>query len=262
MKKENTYEKAGIIYREACPEKLQKTFNHMVSEAQKVGMKVNKKKTKIMCISAAVSYEARVRLVVDSEGNIAENVDQMKVLGVTLDRRLDFQAHVLNVVRNIRARLWSIKELSRAGFDQEELLRVYKSLIRPAAEYAVAAWSSMITCEQSSLIEKQQTLALKLIYGFQYSERKLLELSGLETLEERRRNYIGRFAAKASENPRYGRWFPQRVNATYERRQSITYNKYVEMNCKTQRCFDSPLYVMRRMLNGENEKKTSMLCPT
>jgi len=250
MKKENTYEMDGKLYREAFPCEMQAMFNHMVARAEGVGMVVNQSKTKVMCVSAATSYEARVGLVVDSSGRKAENVGEMKVLGVTLDRKLSFDPHVESVVRALRKRLWAIKELARAGFSEQELLKFYQTMIRPVGEYACAAWGPMLTAEQSEKIEKQQNLSLKLIYGFDLSAKKLREKSGLKSLEERRKDLTMKFAQKASTNERYTGWFKRREEAQYEKREGTMYNSFVEYNCKTQRCFNSPLYTMRRMLNG------------
>ena len=63
-----------------------------------------------------------------------------------------------NTRKKVRSKTWEAKE---DGFSEENLITVYKSHIRPVAEYASVAWdsSSMITAEQSEVIERQQTQA-------------------------------------------------------------------------------------------------------
>ena len=39
------------------------------------------------------------------------------------------------------------------GFNEEELVQVYKAYIRPIADYAAVAWGLMITQEQSDKLE-------------------------------------------------------------------------------------------------------------
>ena len=54
----------------------------------------------------------------------------------------------------------------------------------------------MLTEELTEYIEKQQTRALKKIYGNEVSRRKLLELSGVPLLSDRRQEACKRFAKK------------------------------------------------------------------
>ena len=106
--------------------------------------------------------------------------------------------------------------------------------------------------EQEKSLERQQTQALKNIYGFHLSAAKLLKKSGLETLAERREKASLSFAIKCTKNPRFEHWFPKRKSShrTRDRR------PYVEMNARTERCRNSPLYAMRRQLNNHEKEGT------
>ena len=57
---------------------------------------------------------------------------------------------------------------------------------------------------------------------------------------------------------RYKEWFPERVMSCYERRESTAYNVYVEQQCRTKRCYDSPLFYMMRLLNANPKNQEEM----
>ena len=54
----------------------------------------------------------------------------------------------------------------------KDLVQAYKSTIRPAAEYASPVWHSSTNVSQSEFLERQQTQALKNIYGVGTSAKK------------------------------------------------------------------------------------------
>ena len=89
-----------------------------------------------------------------------------------------------------------MRHLRKSSFSEVELVNVYKTYIRPTVEYSAPIYHLMLTGEQNTQIELLQYFALRNIYGFEYSNRKLLELSGLPTLEERRKNMAEKFAKK------------------------------------------------------------------
>ena len=134
------------------------------------------------------------------------------------------------------------------------MLRVYTTYVRSVAEYAVPSFHSMMTKTQKTSLERQQYNALKIIYGFTYSYTELLSKSGLDTLEERRKNLTDKFALKMKNNPKYSHYFPERGE---DRRRARNGNKYVEHEAGTARLYNSPLFYMRRRLNVlEREGRT------
>ena len=90
-------------------------------------------------------------------------------------------AQVEKLCTKFRQKVWAIRRLRKAGFNETELIKLYKSYIRPTIEYSGPIYHSMLTAEQDALIERQQFFALKNVYGFHYSHRRLLELFGLQT---------------------------------------------------------------------------------
>ena len=108
----------------------------------------------------------------------------------------------------------------------------------------------MLTDEQDELLDNLQNHALRLIYGANLSGRRMREMAGITTLRERRIDHCDKFASKCVNSERYSTWFP--LNGGRSTRGSLPYK---ETYARCSRLYDSPLYYMRRRLNGKEEKK-------
>ena len=120
---------------------------------------MNDRKTGVMCISSATSFKACIKLT-GRHGEILGS-DSLKCLGVTINSDCSFRTHSKNIAAKLRSKTWALTKLKRLGLGESDLKRVYTSVIRPTAEYAAVAWHSLLTEEQSMLLERQQNQALK-----------------------------------------------------------------------------------------------------
>ena len=210
-------------------------------------MRVNENKTGLMCVSAARSFDPRVS--VSFNGQIVKGKESLKILGVTLDRDCFFNTHVTQVAKKLRGKTWALTRLKRKGMREEDLIQAYKSTIRPSAEYASPVWHSSISAYQSEYIERQQTQALKNIYGVGRSANKMRIKSGLERLWCRREKSCEQFALKNVNNIRCMGWFEKRPQSQYARRAGAAYAVYKEPITRTDRHRNSPINHARRILN-------------
>ena len=105
------------------------------------GMRINTTKTKEMVICFR-----RDRTFVDSlpyiymNGNYIERVSQAKVLGVTVSSDLSWNVHVDEIISKARKRVYMIYQFKRAGINQNDLIIIYVSVIRPIVKYACPVW--------------------------------------------------------------------------------------------------------------------------
>ena len=83
------------------------------------------------------------------------------------------------------------------------------------------------------------------MFGYNKSYEELLRESGLDTLMARRIRAITKFAKNCVSNLVYSSWFPENTNRQSQRRTK----KYEEKMARTNRPYNSPLYVCRRALN-------------
>ena len=210
-------------------------------------MVVNKKKTKILCISDAQSYVAASRIQ-DSDGNVLHSGETMKVLGFHLDSRPSVHAHIAALQTRMRDTAWVLRHLKVAGFSETELAVVYRTVVRPVLDYCAVVYHPMLTDEQDQIVERLQARALKNIYGYKDSYATMREKAGITTHRARRIEMCDKFAHKAAGNPRFD-WFPVRTG-----RSGRHGEPYQEFQARTDRLYNSPLYYYRRRLNGKPGK--------
>ena len=161
---------------------------------RKGGMKVNGKKTAMMNVSGAQSYAARAHIM--AGGETIRSGGEMKVLGFHFSSSPTVHAHVGALEKRMRTKFWVLYHLRRAGFSDEELAKVYRTCLRPVLDYCSVAYHAQLTDEQDQRIEGQQASALRCIYGYHTSYKRMRELAGVETLRERRVTACDKFAAK------------------------------------------------------------------
>ena len=96
-------------------------------------------------------------------------------------------------------------------------------------------------------MERLQRQALKVIFGTDLSYTEMRKLAGIETLRQRRITLSDKFSKKCLDSDRFGHWFPERRAV----RRGRAGEKYEEEFARCKRLFNSPLFFMRRRLNGK-----------
>ena len=89
----------------------QPLLNYIKERAEDQGMRINTKKTGLMLVSAATSFEPRVRLEIG--GETICGADSLKVLGVTIDRDATFKSHVSALAAKLRSKTWALTRKER-----------------------------------------------------------------------------------------------------------------------------------------------------
>ena len=227
----------------------QNSFRRIVRNAELIGMKVNSSKTAQVLVSDALSFEA-VAHIYSISGEKIESSDRLKMLGFTFSSKPSCAAHIETVRRSFRGKYWLIIHLKQDGYSETELVRAYTTMIRPIAEYLAVVWHPMLTDQQDELVERLQSTALRYIYGYGLSYKTMREMAGLDTLRHRRIALCDNFTQKCLNNPRFSKWFPE---ADQQRRSRHTL-PYKEYFARCDRLRNSPLYYMRRRLNGKPGK--------
>ena len=238
----------GRFVRDKWAIRTQNTFSSIIYQALSQDMKINSSKTKALLISELKSYTPEAHFF-DCDGNIVKAGDSMKILGVHFSSEPGMAAQVADIRRKLTSRIWALRHLGRFGISKTDLLTVYKSSILPMHDYCSTVFNSSLTLAQSGQLERIQAMALKAIYGFDHSYRSLLSISGLSSLKARRDERGDRFALKCLTNPRFSGWFPPRPQARITRN-PLTYH---EDRARTARLYGSPLFHLRRRLNGKDE---------
>ena len=91
--------------------------------------------------------------------------DSLKVLGYHMDSWPSCHAQVKALQVRMRDTTWVLHHLKVAGFTEEELAVVYRTVVRPVLDYCAVIYHPMLTDEQDQQVERLQAQALKNIYG-------------------------------------------------------------------------------------------------
>ena len=139
--------------------------------------------------------------------------------------------------------------MRKKGLNQEKLVKTYAALIRPTVEYASPVWHSSLTATQSALLEKQQSQALKNIFGPELSAAKLRKKANIDLLCKRREEAVKKFTRKCLTNQRCQSWFVQRNVSVYPRRATVAYPSFREAPARTDRHRNNLMNYIVRKLN-------------
>ena len=203
--------------------KSEAKFRTIERNASMIGMKVNANKTQLLCISAACTFTPEPYFL-DSQGSRIDSCEELKCLGFFFHKKPTARHHFECLLNKLRKCVWSLRHLRRSGFKQDELVSVYKAMIRPVAEYCCVVFHTLITEKESSRLDRFEAQCLKNIFGRKISYRKMLLKADIERLSERRQVILDKFAEKPLNH-------------------SDLKNGFLP-----------PLYIMRRRLNGRKSE--------
>lgn len=151
----------------------------------------------------------------------------------------------------MRETTWVLRHLKTSGFSEPELACVYRTVIRPILDYCCPVYHPMINDEQDQIIERLQCQALKNIYGYKTKYSDMRKMAGVTTHRQRRIDLCDKFANKSLASDRFSEWFPEQMG----RRSGRNQERFMEFTARTDRLNNSPMFYMRRRLNGKPGKK-------
>ena len=86
-----------------------------------------------------------------------EEKDQVKYLGVTIDKRLDWKAHINSCTSKLNRCIWAISKLRRYT-SLSTLKQVYYSLAYPYIQYCISTWGGAPKSTLQPLLIKQKRI--------------------------------------------------------------------------------------------------------
>ena len=142
----------------------QNLFRYIVGIAESRGMVVNTDKTKSLVVSDALSIDPEA-YIEDAGGNEITMGDSLKILGFNFLRRPTISAHVDALRRRFWQRYWILIYLRNFGFSEGDIAKVYRTIVRPVADYSCMVCHSLLTDAQDAILDSCQAHALRCIYG-------------------------------------------------------------------------------------------------
>ena len=221
----------------------QSIFKVIKENASKIAMHVNDKKTQLVCLSG--HSHLKVQSFIKAGDLTISSQQSLKILGFVLGDDCSMNANVMHISKSFYMRLWRLRHLKRTGICDNDLVKIYVMMLRPVIEYAVQVYGPMLTLKQSETIESMQRTTLKIIFGTGVSYGSALTRANIESLEERRKGIVKKFAIQSFENPRYAHWFPRTTPTKHDLRKKRTVK---ETRPRTERMINSPIYQFSRKI--------------
>ena len=152
------------------------------------------------------------------ENELLEEVQECKLLGLTITNKLSWSKNTENLVKKANTRMLILHKLYEFNLPLEEMVSIYTLFIRSAAEYCCVVWHSSITEEECRNIERVQKIALRIILQEDYSDyAKALELCGLESFRDRRTKLSYSFAKKCLKSDKnFDLYLTKHENSEYQ----------------------------------------------
>ena len=114
-------------------------------------------------------------------GHILETIDEEKDLGVMIRKDLKASSQCIKIVKTANQILSTIKRMFTFK-TKDNLLQLYKCLVRPKLEYCMQVWNPYLK-KDIDLLEGVQRRATKMILGYKhYCYEDRLALCHLSTL--------------------------------------------------------------------------------
>ncbi|KAF4495975.1 general repressor of transcription [Fusarium agapanthi] len=134
-----------------------------------MGVTFSTGKCHLMHFKPPWSRDPDCRLTVNIEGFDTKNlpVDELKILGVIVDRRLRWTAHIAEIQAKVERQLAILARFSSSvwGTPLVELVKLYTTKIRTTITYACPAWFIYGDYENHDLLKKLQYKCLMRISG-------------------------------------------------------------------------------------------------
>lgn len=164
----------------------------------------------------------------------------LKIVGFAFGERPNASVHIDNAKKGFNKRMWALRHLKRAGFDSEDLLGVYETMLRPVIDFTSVVYDSLLTGAEANDLKKLQRRVLRLIFGQHIP-------AGYETLRGRRASLFDKFVEKSVKSPVFGpRWFERKSLNRYGTRHE---EQYEIRRPRTERMRRNPMECMRRRVN-------------
>lgn len=132
----------------------------------------------------------------DFEGESIEFKTKAKLLGVTIDSKLNFKSHIDNVIRKTNGAMQALSPILQGRTLSEKLkCRLYKAYIRPIISYGCPAWYTRISNTNLLRLQRIQNKCLRRALSV-----RIREISTNELHERASCSRIGTFLRTITEN--------------------------------------------------------------
>ncbi len=139
---------------------IEQELNHITTWASTNNLTLNHSKSKEIVF---VRKRGEIKAIPPTKSGI-QRVDEIKLLGVTLDHSLRMERHTLEVISKCSQSLYALRTLRAHGMNQAELNAVFKATVIPKLLYAAPAWWGFATQADRARMETYVRKSVKFGY--------------------------------------------------------------------------------------------------
>ena len=186
---------------------MQIQLDNLSEYCRQAKMSINKQKTKCMLFNKSKKYDFIPELYLSDEAKL-EVVQDMKLVGYQITSDLNTKANTKYIVGRAWKRMWIIRRLVALGASVPDLLSVLRCQVLSVLQFAVPAWTTMISKAESRSIEAVQSTGLYLIYGARFrSYNWALNEANMRTQAEQRSSIFEKFTRTCVRSQKFSKWF-------------------------------------------------------
>jgi hypothetical protein len=184
--------KAGVL------DKISQNSNHLITWCTVNQMEANASKFQVMIANESSPIK------IDIQNTTIHSEPHVKLLGVHLDNKLNFNQHISHITKSASRQLNCLKRIARF-LDTPTKLLLYKSFVLSNFNYCPAVWHAC-GAENTRKLEKVQLRALRFVFNdYTNDYATLLQLANLPSLEISRLRFLAIevFKARNGLSPNY-----------------------------------------------------------
>ena len=177
-------------------------------------------------------------------------VTTCKLLGVHLNTHLNWNDHVIHMVKKATKCIFILHRAKKFNFSTRSLLTLYQWFVRTGLEYAAPVWHAGLTQHQHQRIERIQKRCCRIIMGNQYeSYGNALQQLRISSLFDRREMLTLRFGRSLLRSPAHRHLMPP-TNGDIHGRNTRNRDHLRPIRPRTERYRRSTIPYIVNMLNN------------
>ena len=160
--------------------------------------------------------------------------------------------------------MWIIRRLKALGASEADLISVLKCQVLSVLQFAVPAWTTMLTKAESRSIESVQKTGLYLIFGARFrSYSWALREAQMSTQVEQRQQIFEKFTKTCISSNKFSKWFCKTENSQAIRTRSKKM-RFKPVVTRTKAFANSPIPQMVALANrlGITNKVNNLTLPS
>lgn len=237
---------------------MQIQLDDLLEYCHQAKMSINKQRTKCMLFKKANKYDFIPELCLSDEAQL-EVVQEMKLVGYQIRSDLSTKSNTKYIVGRAWKRMWIVRRLIALGASVPDLLKVLRCQVLSVLQFAVPAWTTMISKAESRSIEAVQKTGLYLIYGARYrSYNWALKESTMKTQVEQRNSIFEKFTKSCIRSKKFSKCFCRADNSNVMTTRSKK-QQFKPVLARTSQYANSPIPQMVALANKLGITETSSL---